>query len=187
MSIVSRIAALALTGAMITGTAAVVRAEKKEEAAAGPKVGDKAPEFTAKDQDGKDVSLKDFAGKKAVILWFFPKAMTGGCTKEGCAFRDDIKKFEDAGAQVIGISCDKVEDQKKFAEKEKFPYPLLSDADGAIAKAYGVALKEAKGGHIPNRSTFVIDKDGKLVYVNHKVDIPKQNASLLELLGKAGK
>lgn len=155
----------------------------------GVKVGDQAPDVTAKDQDGKDVSIGSFKGKKAVILWFYPKAMTPGCTKEGCALRDDMEKFEKLDVQIIGVSMDQVADQKKFADKEGFKYPLLADHEGKVCEAFGVAknMRKTKDGKeltLANRSTIVIGKDGKVLYVNHKVDIPKQNAELLELLGK---
>lgn len=146
----------------------------------GPKVGDTAPDFTAKDQDGKEVKLSDLKGKN-VILWFYPKAMTSGCTKEGCLFRDDKPKFDKLDAVILGVSMDQVDAQKKFVEKEKFNFTLLADPEGNIVKAYGVPM--LKPG-ICNRSTVVIDKDGKILYLTHKVDIPKQNAKLLELLGE---
>jgi len=163
---VSAAAAAALLGFAMVGSADEI------------KVGADAPDFTCKDQDGKDVALKDFKGKKAVILWFYPKALTKGCTKEGCLFRDDSAKFEEAGAQILGVSMDTVELQKKFADKEGFKYPLLADADGAIVKAYGIK----NNGKTCNRSTVVIGKDGKIIYVNHKVDIANQNKALLDLL-----
>lgn len=174
-------ACAATATAVVLAGAALVGAAGKDDKPAGPKVGDVAPDFSATAHDGKTVQLADFKGKKSVVLWFYPKALTKGCTKEGCNFRDDAEKFTAADAAILGVSFDTVEKQKEFAEKEKFPYPLLSDPKGDIAKAYGVPV--SKTGTF-NRSTVVIDKEGKISYVSHKVDIAGQNKTLLELLGK---
>ena len=130
-------------------------------------VGEKAPEFTGKLGNGKDLSLKDFRGKKNVILYFFPKDFTPGCTKEACSFRDrrpDIAKLD---AEIVGASFDTAAKHKEFADAYQLPYPLLSDPDASIAQAYGVGrLGGLLGGWLPTkRVTFVIDKEGVVRHV----------------------
>lgn len=100
------------------------------------KTGDVAPDFKVRNHRGEEVRLSDFRGRQ-VVLWFFPKADTPGCTAEGCGFRDRIAHFEKSKAVVLGVSFDSVEDNRRFAEKHDFPFDLLSDLDQAIAKAYG--------------------------------------------------
>jgi thioredoxin-dependent peroxiredoxin len=130
-------------------------------------VGEKAPEFTGKLGNGQDLSLKDFHGKKNVILYFFPKDFTPGCTKEACSFRDrrpDIAKLD---AEIVGASFDTAAKHKEFADAYQLPYPLLSDPDASIAQAYGVGrLGGLLGGWLPTkRVTFVIDKEGVVRHV----------------------
>ena len=123
--------------------------------AARPTVGQAAPAFTASATTDKQVSLADFKGKQTLVLAFFPKAFTGGCTKEMSGLRDRFKEFGDAGAQVMGISRDPLDVQKKFAESLTLPFPLLADPDGSVARAYGVDM-----GPYAARVTFVIGADG---------------------------
>jgi peroxiredoxin Q/BCP len=123
--------------------------------------GDPAPDFTLNDQDGKPVRLADYRGRKLVV-YFYPKDDTPGCTKESCSFRDHYTAFTDAGAEVIGISSDSEASHKKFKEKYKLPFTLLSDRDGQVRKAYGVP---ATLGLLPGRVTFVIDKHGVVRHV----------------------
>jgi len=118
------------------------------------KIGDIAPEFTLPDQSGKMVSLTDFADK-IVVLYFYPKDFSTGCTAEACSFRDSYTVFKDAGAEVIGISSQSVDSHKRFALANNLPFILLSDEDGKIRKLYGVP---STLGIIPGRVTFVIDK-----------------------------
>jgi thioredoxin-dependent peroxiredoxin len=122
-----------------------------------PAVGEAAPAFEAASTDGGVARLADHQGKRAVVLAFYPKAFTGGCTKEMSSFRDQFADFTAKGAQVLGISMDDLETQKKFAESLKLPFPLLSDPDAKVAKAYGVAREG-----YAERVTFVIGKDGKV-------------------------
>jgi len=143
-----------------------------------PKTGDVAPPFETKDHTGKDVKLADLKGKR-VVLWFYPKADTPGCTMEGCGFRDLHAEFQKKGALVYGISYDKPEDNAAFAKKFNFPYLLLSDTDCAIAKAYGAHDPNQAG--YPKRNTYVIGPDGKLEHVIEGVK-PKFHAQ--ELLAK---
>ena len=126
------------------------------------KAGDKAPDFELKDQRGKSVHLGDFRGKKAVVLYFYPKDDTPGCTKEACAFRDQYEDFKDAGAEVIGVSSDSEEKHAKFVEKYHLPFTLVADRGGAVRKEYGVP---ATLGLLPGRVTFVMDRDGVVRHV----------------------
>lgn len=120
-------------------------------------VGDQAPDFTLATQDGKMVNLHDFRGEKSVVLYFYPKDNTSGCTAEACAFRDSYEVFKDAGAEVIGISSDSQASHQNFAGKHSLPFILASDPKGATRKSYGVATTL---GIIPGRVTYIIDKQG---------------------------
>jgi peroxiredoxin Q/BCP len=125
------------------------------------KPGEKAPDFELLDETGTLRKLGDFLAKGPVVLFFYPAAMTPGCTKESCHFRDLKSEFAAVGAQRVGISADKVEKQKEFSDKYTFDFPLLSDPDKAVAKEFG-----AKRGIGPNkRTTFVIDRDGTVLEV----------------------
>ncbi len=120
------------------------------------KIGDIANGISLKDQKGEEVSLSDFRGKQNVVLYFYPKDDTPGCTKEACTFRDSFEVFQDEGAVVIGVSSDSVESHKAFAEKYNLPFTLLSDTDGKIRELYGVPSTMG----LPGRVTYVIDKEG---------------------------
>lgn len=120
-------------------------------------VGDRAPDFTLPDQTGKPVRLGDLLGERVVVLYFYPKDETPGCTAEACSFRDSYQVFKDAGAEVVGISTDTVESHQSFAAHHQLPFVLLSDADGALRKRYGVPTTF---GLLPGRVTYVIDRDG---------------------------
>jgi peroxiredoxin Q/BCP len=120
--------------------------------------GDKAPDFKLPDETGSPRSLSEFLDKGPVVLYFYPAAMTPGCTAESCHFRDLAPEFEKVGAQRVGISADKVDKQQRFSTKYSFDFPLLSDTDKSVARAYGVRRGP---GIIPNkRTTFVIGTDG---------------------------
>ena len=123
----------------------------------GVGVGSKAPYFTLPSQSGEMVSLKDFLGEKPVILYFYPKDDTPGCTKEACAFRDEHEEFGKLDAEVIGISSDSVESHRRFASKHDLPFTLLSDEGGKVRKLYGV---QNSFGLFPGRVTYVIDENG---------------------------
>ncbi len=120
-------------------------------------VGDVAPDFTLPAQTGITVRLKDFIGKTAIVLYFYPKDNSPGCTKEACSFRDSYEVFKEAGAEVIGISSDSAETHQEFAQKHRLPFILLSDRDGAVRKRYGVP---STLGLLPGRVTYVIDRQG---------------------------
>ncbi|MCB1134598.1 MAG: peroxiredoxin, partial [Verrucomicrobiae bacterium] len=119
-------------------------------------VGDRAPEFALPDQDGKVVRLADFRGEKNVVVYFYPKDDTPGCTKESCAFRDQFEAFADVGAEVLGISSDTQASHKAFAAKYRLPFRLLADESGEVRRAYRVPKSL---GLIPGRVTYVIDRE----------------------------
>lgn len=143
------------------------------------KVGDIAPDFEGPTSDGTRLRLKDFAGKKNVVLYFYPKDDTPGCTKEGCSFRDNVQSIRALGAEVVGVSLDSVESHKKFAEKYGLPFPLISDEDKQVANGYGV-LRE--NGTATNRVTFIIDKNGKVAKIFPKVDVTKHTDEVIAAL-----
>jgi peroxiredoxin Q/BCP len=135
------------------------------------KVGDKAPAFSLLNQDGEKVSLSDFKGEK-LLLYFYPKADTPGCTKQGCSIRDASKELENLGAVAVGVSPDEPARQKKFDDKYGLGFPLLSDPDHKVAKAYGAWGKKSMYGKTYEgiiRSSFVIDGTGKIVQASYKV------------------
>ena len=123
------------------------------------KRGDKAPDFTLRNQDDKSVTLSSLKGRK-VVLFFYPKDFSPGCTREACHFRDSFEDFTEAGADVIGVSADSVESHKKFIESNLLPYTLLSDPGGEVAKLYGVS-----GFLLPGRTTFIIGENGAILYI----------------------
>lgn len=127
------------------------------------KIGDVAPQFSLKTGDGDVFSLADLKGKKALVLYFYPKDDTPGCTAEACSFRDQYEDFKDLGAEVIGISSDSEASHQKFTQKHRLPFQLLADTDGQVRKLYEVP--RALLGLLPGRVTFVIDKDGVLQYI----------------------
>ncbi|MBY6204777.1 peroxiredoxin [Halomonas denitrificans] len=131
-------------------------------------VGEPAPEFELVDQYGDAYSLDDFSGRW-LVLYFYPRADTPGCTTEACNFRDNIYAIRGAGAEVVGISVDSVEDQKAFSDKYKLPFPVLSDVGGGTSDAYGV-LREMGSTGIANRETFLIDPQGVIVKHYEQVD-----------------
>ena len=143
------------------------------------KVGDKAPDFSLMDEHGRPVSLKDHIGKNIVVLYFYQKDFTPGCTTEACSFRDSYKPFREKGAVVIGVSLDSVESHKKFSEKYALPFAILSDNKKEAAKAYGVL---GTGGLMARRITFIIDKDGTIARVFPKVDVTVHSEQVLEAL-----
>lgn len=122
------------------------------------KAGDTAPEFSLPDQNGKTFALKNVLGKKNLVIYFYPKDETPGCTAEACAFRDQYEDFVKAGAEVVGISSDSVKSHDAFAKNRKLPFVLLSDEDGVVRKLYGVP--GSMFGLMPGRVTYVVDKKG---------------------------
>ncbi len=137
-------------------------------------VGDAAPDFTLKDQLGKTVSLKDFLGKTSIVVYFYPKDNTAGCTAEACAFRDSYEVFKEAGAEVIGISSDSTDSHQQFATRNRLPFILLSDTDGSVRKRYGVA---STLGLLPGRVTYVIDTQGIVRHIFSSQFTPQKHIS----------
>jgi peroxiredoxin Q/BCP len=136
------------------------------------KAGDKAPDFTLKSDSGKKISLSQFLGKKEVILYFYPKDNTPGCTKEACSFRDSISAFGNKNAEVFGVSPDSVKSHQNFIQKQNLNFNLLSDPDHEVAETYGAwGEKSLYGKKYMGilRTTFVIGKDGKIKKVFEKV------------------
>lgn len=125
-------------------------------------VGDTAPDFSKTTQNGDPISLSHFRGEKTVVLYFYPKDETPGCTAEACTFRDSFEDFVDAGAVVIGVSQDSDESHKRFAEHHRLPFLLVSDRDKSLQKAYGVPKTM---GLLPGRVTYVIDRNGVVQHV----------------------
>lgn len=130
----------------------------------GIQVGDAIPDVVLQSQTGETVNLKSFNGNKCVVLYFYPKDDTPGCTKESCSFRDSYTAFQDAGAEVIGISADDVASHKTFATKYNLPFTLLSDTGNAIRKSFGVP---STFGIFPGRVTYVIDKSGIVKHITN--------------------
>lgn len=148
------------------------------------KVGRKAPDFTLQSADRKKVSLKDFRGKK-VVLYFYPKDMTTGCTAEACSFRDNIKAILRKGAEVVGVSVDDVDSHKQFAEKYTLPFLLLSDENKEVVKTYGVWKEKSLYGKKfmgIERTTFIIDEKGKIAHIFPKVKVEGHTEEVLAKL-----
>jgi len=148
------------------------------------KDGDKAPDFTAKDQNGKTVSLSDFKGK-TVILYFYPKDDTPGCTAEACDFRDNYQSLLSKGFEVIGVSTDDEKSHKKFVTKHSLPFTLIADDDKHIVEAYSVWVEKSMYGKKymgTARTTFIIDGDGIISKVIDKVDTKNSSQQVLDLV-----
>ena len=146
------------------------------------KEGTAAPDFTAKDANGETVRLKDLRGEK-VVLYFYPRDDTPGCTTEACSFRDDFSKFRKRGIKVIGVSTDSEASHKKFSAKYKLPFTLLADPDHSIADAYGVYGEKKFMGRTymgVKRITFLIDEKGKIKKIFEKVKPDEHAGEVLE-------
>lgn len=138
-------------------------------------VGSPAPYISAVDQDGKKVDFKDVYAKGPTLVYFYPKADTPGCTKQGCSLRDSWSELQSKGIQVLGVSGDKPEAQRKFKDKFSFPFPLIADHDNAVAKAFGVPVKMG----FAARQSFLV-KDGKVVWNMTKVKADQHAADVLK-------
>ena len=143
-----------------------------------PNVGEAAPDFNLPDQNGQMHSLQEYAGKW-LVLYFYPKADTPGCTKEACAFRDDLHKLVALDAQVVGISVDDSSSHAAFAKKYNLPFPLLSDKSTEVAERYGVLLNLVFS-KVAKRYTFLIDPQGKINKVYDKVDTSRHSTEIIE-------
>lgn len=159
-------------------------------------VGDKAPAIKAVDDSGETWKISKFLGEKFIVIYFYPAAMTGGCTKQACSYRDNKEALQSAGVEVVGVSGDKVENLRLFKKAENLNFTLLSDPKGEIAKAFGVPV--SKGGAIKRtvdgtehelvreitakRWTFVIGKDKKIIYKNESVNAEKDTEEVLNFI-----
>lgn len=167
-----------------------------------PKVGDPAPTFESTDDQGKPWKSSEHVGKHVLVVYFYPADLTGGCTKQACGFRDDMTKLAGKGVEVVGVSGDSVSNHQLFKAVHKLNFTLLADEDGAVAKKFGVPLRqggvfptkdldgkavELKRGVTASRWTFVIGKDGKIVYKNEKVNAPEDSKKILEVVQKLAK
>lgn len=160
---------------LILGTAAALAAEQ-------PAIGEPAPEFELPDQDGQLHSLEDYRDSW-VVLYFYPKDETPGCTTQACEFRDNIFAYRKLNAQVLGVSLDDVDSHKDFAENHSLPFPLLADSDGMVADRYGVKTRMF-GMTVAKRQTFIIGPDGTLVKHYEKVKPETHSAEVIADLEK---
>jgi peroxiredoxin Q/BCP len=149
-----------------------------------PAVGETAPDFDLPASTGKNIKLADYKGK-TVVVYFYPKADTPGCTKEACGFRDSADEYKKAGISVVGISPDPIEDVKAFADKYQLNFPLLADADHKICEAYGVWQEKSMAGRNfmgAARVTFVVGPDGKITHVFEKVNVMGHEKEVLDAI-----
>jgi len=149
------------------------------------KQGDIAPAFSVNDQHGNQVSLSDFLGK-TVILYFYPKDATPGCTAEACDFRDNYQMLQDKGLVVIGVSTDDEKSHTKFIGKFQLPFTLLADTDKKLVEAYGVWVEKSMYGKVymgTVRKTFIINAEGKIAHIIEKVETSRSSQQVLDLLG----
>ena len=162
----------------------------------GLAVGDKVPEFKAPADNGSTWEIKEFLGKNYIVVYFYPAAMTGGCTKQACAYRDHRDDLQSAGVVVVGVSGDKLENLRLFKQAENLNFTLLSDEKGDIAKAFGVPVGEGAAikrtvdgtehelvrGVTSKRWTFIVGKDGKIIYKNESVNAEKDTEEVLNFI-----
>lgn len=151
-------------------------------AAATPKVGDPVPNVSGLDQDGRTWKMADHVGKHVVLLYFYPKDDTPGCTKQACGLRDRMGDLKKEKVEVVGVSFDSAASHQKFREKHQLNFPLLADTDGAIADAFGVRREAGK--NIARRASFLIGLDGKIAHVT---DVPSADVHLKEIQEAVGK
>lgn len=150
-----------------------------------PVIGKMAPDFTLPSSTGENISLKQFKGKKTVILYFYPKDDTSGCTKEACELRDSAAEFEKHNVVILGVSTDPMESHLKFRDKHHLPFPLLTDEDAAVAKLFGVyKMKNLYGKKYLGieRTTFIIDKTGRIAQIYPKVKVDGHIQDLIEFV-----
>lgn len=146
------------------------------------KVGAKVPEFKLTDQDGNEFDLDSVIGKRNIVIYFYPKDFTPGCTKEACSFRDQFDDFKQSDALIIGISAQSIKSHKEFAEKYRLPFTLLSDKDNEVRKLFGVRTNP-----IPGRVTFVVNKMGHIVYTFDSLTQPEKHVEeAMAILKKLG-
>ena len=144
------------------------------------KLNDTLKPFTATDQNGNTFDISQYLGKKPLVIYFYPKNFTPGCTAEACSFRDNYQDFQDLGAEVIGISGDSESSHKRFAKKHNLPFTLLSDKSGKLRKQFGV--KKSLLGLLPGRETFIFDVDAKLILKFNSLDAKPHIRKALKVL-----
>lgn len=186
-----RLRQLGVAAALVLATLMANAQEKKVDL----KVGDPAPVFEAKDDQGKTWKSSDVVGKKILVVYFYPADTTGGCTKQACGFRDDMKKLEEKDVVVVGVSGDSVRNHQLFKKKENLNFTLLADEQGKVANAFGVPFtkgeKSVKAvidgkeetltrGGTAQRWTFLIDRDGKVALKNSQVKAAEDSKAILE-------
>jgi peroxiredoxin Q/BCP len=153
------------------------------------KLGDRAPDFQIappgpeKERD-PGLRLSDFRGKKNVLVAFYPKPFTPGCTAQMCGYRDDFARFENAGTEVVAVSVDTQAECNRFKDEKQLPFRLVGDLDARIVKAYGVPLLDLPVGHVAKRSVFLVDKAGVIRYIDLAYDVENGKGPLYEALGK---
>jgi peroxiredoxin Q/BCP len=189
--------ALMFSGALLMSVVTTFASDNKE-----VNVGDKAPEFSALDENGKEWKSSDHVGSKIVVVYFYPADMTGGCTKQACAFRDDLSKLKDKGIEVVGVSGDSVRNHQLFRKAHDLTFTLLADTDGKVAEAFGVPItREEKSvkatidgkeevltrSVTAKRWTFVIGLDGKVVSKNTMVTAADDSKAVFEIVTKNSK
>lgn len=145
-------------------------------------IGNKIPNFTAKDSRGNNFDVQNLIGKKPLVIYFYPKDNTPGCTTQACGFRDQYEDFTDLGAEVIGISSDSEKSHGQFAEQYRLPFILLSDTDKSIRKMFGV--KTDYFGLLPGRTTYVIDKSGIITYIFDSTSAKDHISNALDAIKK---
>ena len=185
---------LVITGALFAGFCLLAQAQDQpaSDASSTLKVGDTAPDFSIpaqKNDAAAPKKLSELQGKRNVLVAFYPKADTPGCTKQMCGYRDDVTKFDSSNVQVIAISIDQQMDSDKFQEKNKLPFPVVGDPQHKIIGAYGVPMKDVNGNKFAQRSVFLIDKTGKVRYIDIDYKIAEDAAALykqMEALNKEG-
>lgn len=188
---------LIFSGVLLMSAASSLANDNKE-----VNVGDKAPEFAALDETGKEWKSSDHVGKKVVVVYFYPADMTGGCTKQACAFRDDLSKLKDKGVEVIGVSGDSVRNHQLFRKAHELNFTLLADTEGKVAEAFGVPItREEKSvkatidgkeevltrNVTAKRWTFVIGLDGKVLSKNTMVAAADDSKAVFEIVTKDSK
>jgi peroxiredoxin Q/BCP len=144
-------------------------------------IGDKAPDFNAKDQDGKEITLSDFKGKK-MVLYFYPKDNTPGCTAQACNLRDNYEELQKQGYAILGVSQDSEKSHQKFIEKQNLPFPLISDEDHKVHNSYGTWGEKKMYGKTymgTKRTTFIINEEGKIEDIIQKVKTKEHTAQIL--------
>ncbi len=143
-------------------------------------VGDTIPEFKLTDQNGEPFDIKSVKGKSNLVIYFYPKNFTPGCTKEACSFRDSYEDFKELGAEVIGISSDSKKSHNQFAKKHQLPFTLLSDSKGVVKRKFGV--KNNLFGLIPGRETFVVNKEGIIIFTFNSMNAERHIKEALKVL-----